>query len=129
VTVIRITPEQAAAAIRAAAPGGTIATLSQTDSGYHPDVYTMEVAMLFLRDAKLIAYQAGPFGYDLVALTGAVITHFDVPMLAKSPTEAFLAEYGGLLVEVLANAECGDAQTSLRMDDALRALYPLLEES
>jgi len=119
-TSIRITREQAAAALRAAAKDGTVKVLWHSSSGALVSEETaIHVLMVQLEHATLLAYQPGPFGYDLSMLLGLTVFHFDVPMPDQTPAEAFLAEYADLIFELLENENGG---VSSRAEDAYQAL-------
>jgi hypothetical protein len=117
---IRITREQAAAALRAAANNGTVKVLWSSHSGcFTLEERAIDVLMAQLEHASLLAYQPGPFGYDLSMLLGLTVHHLDVPMPDQSPAEAFLAEYGEVIFDLL---EQEDSGISSRTEDAYQAL-------
>jgi len=56
----------------------------------------------------LCAYQEGPFGYNLVMLSGSHVVHFDVPLpedQAAVEAEDLLAEHGSVLIRALEKCE------------------------
>lgn len=101
-TSIRITREQAAAALRAAAKDGTVKVLWSSARGELVlEETAVNVLMVQLAYAALLAYQPGPFGYDLSMLLGLTVFHFDVPMPDQTPAEGFLAEHSTVLLDLM----------------------------
>lgn len=102
-TAIRITREQAAEALRAAAKDGKVRVLWSSAREHTLEVTAIDVLMTQLQYATLIAYQPGPFGFDLSMLLGLTIFHFDVPMPGQSPAEEFLDKHGDTIFDLLEN--------------------------
>lgn len=126
-TTIRITAEQAAEAITAAARRGTIAAMTRlAHGGLFHDVYTMDLVQSTLSRATLCAHTPGPFGYDLAVLEGGRVTHYDVPMPRISTADEFMAQYGGTLLLVLEDG-AADVTYTADMQAKFREAHAALE--